>query len=113
MSALIRAMVLGATVVMVALTYGCSIPSPLLAACKAQARDEAQLRARLAACTAAIKQGAKGGDLEKALAYRGEIYRLLSDNDHAKPDFDAALRIDPKDTMALNDRGLVYLGQDK
>ena len=113
MSAPIRALALVATITVFASIYGCSAQFPLLAACKADAFGETKLRARLFACTAAIRQGAKGGDLEKVLAYRGESYRQLSDDDHAKADFDAALRIDPKDTMALNDRGLVYISQDQ
>jgi tetratricopeptide (TPR) repeat protein len=104
---------LGLTVVLAAWLSGCSQDSPSLSACNARADSEAKLRARLAACAAAIGEGAKGDALERSLAFRGETYRLLADNYHAMADFNQALRINTRDHMALNDRGLVYLAKDK
>jgi tetratricopeptide (TPR) repeat protein len=113
MAALMRAMALGVVVTAAALTFGCSASSPLLAACNTNVAGEVRLRARLSACTAAIKLGAKGDDLEQALVLRGETYQQLADNDHAVADFDQALRLNTRDSRALNDRGLVFLARDK
>jgi len=82
-------------------------------ACTASADGNDALQAKLAACANVLKQGAKGDDLEQALAQRGEAKRLLSDDKGAVADFDQALRLKPGDTIALNGRGLAYLDDGK
>lgn len=96
-----------------ALLLGCTAQSPSLTACAARANGEAELRSRLAACTSAIREGAMGDALQRALIYRGETYRLLSDADHAIEDFNRVLSTNARNGPALNDRGLVYLSKDK
>jgi tetratricopeptide (TPR) repeat protein len=97
----------------VAILSGCAPRAQDEAKCKADASGDLQLRTRLAACSAVIKQGASGRRLDVALVQRGDTYRLLSDEPHAIEDFNAALRIDRRDSTALNDRGLSYLNQGK
>jgi tetratricopeptide (TPR) repeat protein len=93
---------------------GCSAaPSAQLATCKAPAADADKLQAKLAACTTVIKQGAKGDDLEAALAQSGEAQRRLSNPGAAIADFDQALRLKPNDSVALNGRGLAQLDDGK
>lgn len=94
---------------------GCSAQSAQLAACKAPTddNDSDKQQAKVAACTAAIRQGAKGDDLEAALAQRGDAQRQLSKPDLAIQDFDQALRMNANDAFALNGRGLAYMDAGK
>jgi tetratricopeptide (TPR) repeat protein len=92
---------------------GCARLSPEAATCKATASSDDQARAKLAACAKVIASGVQGDALEQALAGRGEAYRQAADFDHAIADFDQALRLNPRDLVALNGRGLAYLNQDK
>jgi tetratricopeptide (TPR) repeat protein len=92
---------------------GCSAQSAQLATCRAPAGDAGKLQAKLAACTEVIKQGARGDDLEQALAQSGEAQRLLSNPGVAIKDFGQALRLKPSDATALSGRGLAYLDAGK
>ena len=92
---------------------GCSAASAQLTTCKAAADDNDKLQAKLAACAAAIKQGAKGDDLEAALAQSGDAQRQLGKPDLAIQAFDQALRLNPNDTFALDRRGVAYLDAGK
>jgi tetratricopeptide (TPR) repeat protein len=92
---------------------GCSAQSAQLAACRAYADDDGKVQAKLAACTAAIKQGLKGDDLEAALAQSGEAQRQLSNDGPAIQAFNQALRLKTNDAMALDGRGLAYLDDGK
>ena len=92
---------------------GCSAQSAQLATCKAYADDDGKLQAKLAACTAAIKQGLNGDDLEAALAQSGEAQRQLSNDGPAIQAFSQALRLKTDDATALDGRGLAYLDDGK
>jgi tetratricopeptide (TPR) repeat protein len=69
--------------------------------CKQGAGDE-----RIAACTRVIAAGR--GNLAWAYNNRGVGYRAKGDNDHAIADYDAAIRLDPKDAVAYSNRGIAY-----
>jgi tetratricopeptide (TPR) repeat protein len=92
---------------------GCSAQTAQLATCKASADDDGKLETKLAACTAAIKQGVEGDDLEAALAQSGEAQRQLSNDGPAIQAFDQALRLKATDAAALDGRGLAYLDNGK
>jgi tetratricopeptide (TPR) repeat protein len=69
--------------------------------CAKAAGDE-----RIAACTRVIAAGR--GNLAWAYNNRGLAYRAKGDNDRAIADYDAAIRLDPKDAHAYNNRGIAY-----
>jgi tetratricopeptide (TPR) repeat protein len=92
---------------------GCSARSAQMATCKGPGGDVGKLQAKLAACADVIKQGARGDDLEQALAQSGDAQRQLSNPGLAIQDFSQALRLRPSDDVALNRRGLAYLDDGK
>jgi tetratricopeptide (TPR) repeat protein len=92
---------------------GCSAAPARLTACKAAADDNSKLQAKLATCAAAIRQGARGDDLETALAQSGDAQRQLSKPDLAIQDFNRALRLKANDDFALDGRGVAYLDAGK
>jgi tetratricopeptide (TPR) repeat protein len=92
---------------------GCSGHSAEWAKCMSPAGADDELQPRLAACSVAIGQGLSGDSLEQALAQRGETYRQLSDEAHARQDLDRALQLKPDDPKALTSRGLIYLDDGK
>ena len=64
---------------------------------------------RIAACTGLINSGRfKGPNLAGITYNRGNAYRVKGDYDHAIADYDEAIRLDPKDPDAYNNRGLAY-----
>jgi len=64
---------------------------------------------RIAACTRYIDAGAgTRRELSLATVFRGSAYRGKGDLDHALADYNAAIRLDPTNTVALNFRGLAY-----
>jgi tetratricopeptide (TPR) repeat protein len=109
----VKAALLGLAALAAVALGGCERISPEVAACKGAASGDDQVQAKLAACEKVIASGARGDALEQALAARGEAYRQSSDFDHAIQDYDQALRLNPRDSTALNGRGVAYLNQDK
>ena len=60
-------------------------------------------------CTTAIQSGRRSGqDLAWAFTTRGNAYRTGGDLDRAIADYDEAIRLDPKYTVAFNNRGADY-----
>ena len=110
---LLRPALAAAVVLAGAALGGCVGHSSAWLKCKAAAIGDDQLRARLAACTAAIGQDRNGAASEQALAARGDTYRELSDKADAIQDLDQALRLRPGDAKALTSRGLIYLDDGK
>lgn len=79
----------------------CAPPPPSMAACM---NDGAEAKARIAACTFAIQQGARGDQLADAYRQRGAAYVDASDAAHALPDLNEAIRLDPNDADAYASR---------
>ena len=109
----VKAALLGLAALAAAALGGCARISPAATACKGAASSDDQAQAKLAACAKVIAGGARGDALEQALVGRGEAYTQTSDFDRAISDFGQALRMNPRDSSALDGRGVAYLDQGK
>jgi tetratricopeptide (TPR) repeat protein len=70
---------------------------------------DAASKARVAACTRAIKSGAwPAAELAWAYAGRGQAHFFAGDKEKAIADYTRAVEIDPKDAAAYVSRGYVY-----
>jgi tetratricopeptide (TPR) repeat protein len=61
---------------------------------------------RIAACSRVIAAGR--GNLAWAYHYRGFAYQTKGDHDRAIADYDAAIRLDPKNALPYFNRGFAY-----
>ena len=75
------------------------------ATCKNESGDDA-----INACSRAIaSKKYKGRSLSLLYTNRGAEYGAKGDNDRAMADHDQAIRLDPKNAFAFNNRGIVKL----
>src|ERR1700689_549806 len=79
------------------------------ASCKNESGDVA-----IAGCNSAIASGKyKGHDLAELYSHRGNAYYAENDNDRAIADYGKAIELDPKFTIAFDQRGVAYFDKKK
>lgn len=108
--------ILGATIVagVAILTYAGANAQTAeqLDACMGKGRPPADQR--ISACDAIIKSGNfTGSALSRVFVLRGVAYSMKKDSTHAIADFDQALRLDPANEVAMSERALEYMLEDK
>jgi tetratricopeptide (TPR) repeat protein len=79
-------------------------------ACGRDMRDAADAELTIAACSNVIARGEAESAERRAWAYlsRGNAKELKGDHDGALADYDATLRLNPKETLAHSGRGMIY-----
>src|SRR5258707_8584500 len=79
--------------------------NPNLATCQ-DANEQRQADAAIAACSKALESATLSAeDRAKALTARGVGYSAKGDSDRAYADFDAVVKLTPKDAKAYGNRG--------
>ena len=98
------------------LCFGCLTAAPVLAASADPSAkaclNETQPDKRIAACSKVLAAKPKpDASVAWAMTMRGVAYFSKGDIEHAMKDFDGALKLDPKNDVALANRGTARMAQ--
>jgi hypothetical protein len=90
------------------------LPAALNGLCRARAFGDVELQRALVDCNAALKHAAKGSPFyAEVMGARGFVFLRMGDYDKSIADFDASLKVIPKDASFLYCRGIDKLWKQK
>jgi tetratricopeptide (TPR) repeat protein len=90
------------------------LPAALNGRCSARAFGDVELQSALADCNAALRHAAKGSPFyAEVTRARGFVFLRMGDYDKSIADFDASLKVAPKDASVLYCRGIDKLRKQK